>query len=194
MPKGALKQFVISVNLQMLRLRDKRWRGCQSCRKCGNAQYLRACNGSSFMVGLMNHTNIDVHRRQSRDCKSAYSFSNHASIIKNGIAGIVHLGRSADIECQYHAALAFRKLAPNFDSHAPILDHDGLATLFLLTRLNDLKIQRQAATALRDLAADEDHKVKFVDEGGLDAMIELARDDNIGLRCLAMASLRHISL
>ena len=158
--------------------------GRKSCRKCRDAS-VSARMQWLFIHGRAHepHQNIDVHREASRAIANLLtSFSNHASIIKNGIAGIVHLGRSADIECQYHAALAFRKLAPNFDSHGPILDHDGLATLFLLTRLNDLKIQRQAATALRDLAADEDHKVKFVDEGGLDAMIEL-RDDNIGLRC-----------
>ena len=99
------------------------------------------------------------------------SFGNHDAIIRDGIPGLVHLAVSADLECQYHGALAFRKLAPNLDSHKRIIDAGGLQSLFTLIGVNDLKIQRQAATALRDLAANELFKIQFVDEGGLDAML-----------------------
>ena len=58
-------------------------------------------------------------------------------------------------------------MAPNLDSHKPLIDAGALKSMFMLIKLNDLKIQRQAATALRDISANEEHKLKFVEEGAI---------------------------
>ena len=87
------------------------------------------------------------------------SFGSHSSIIIDGVPGIVHLALSQDAECQYHAAIALRKLAPNLSSHEAIVNADGIKSLFHLTAMKDIKLRRQAAVALRDLAANPDHKV-----------------------------------
>ena len=63
-----------------------------------------------------------------------------------------------DPECQYHAAIALRKLAPNLSSHEAIVTSDGIKSLFHLTAMKDIKLRRQAAVALRDLASNPDHK------------------------------------
>ena len=70
----------------------------------------------------LNHDNIDVHREASRAIANLLtSFGNHNAIIRDGIPGLVHLALSADLECQYHAALAFRKLAPNLNCNMRIV-------------------------------------------------------------------------
>jgi hypothetical protein len=53
------------------------------------------------------------------------SFGSHSSIIIDGVPGILHLALSQDAECQYHAAIALRKLAPNLSSHEAIVNADG---------------------------------------------------------------------
>ena len=48
------------------------------------------------------------------------------------LSGLVLLAYSTDEECSYHAALSFRKLAPNLKSHPIIVYAGGFKALFHL--------------------------------------------------------------
>ena len=112
-------------------------------------------HGGRFLIGLMKHSNTDIHREASRAIANLLtSFGHHQEIIEDGLPGLIALGVSTDIECQYNAALAFRKLSPNMKSHRGIIYQGGLKTLFFLIQVKDVAIRRQAATALRDLSAN----------------------------------------
>lgn len=151
--------------------------------------------GGTFMVGLMHHTSLDVHREASRAVANLLSsFDSHSEVVQDGLPGLAHLAVSADAECQYNAALAFRKLAPNLASHRGIVDGGCLQALFFLLKVRDPKVRRQAAIAIRDVVANPDHKERFVAEGGLDFLMALIREPSVELQCLGMASLRHVSL
>ena len=63
---------------------------------------------------------------------------------------LFRVSKSGDRECQYNAALAFRRLSPNVESHAGIIGKGGLQPLFGLIQVKDVAIQRQSAAALRD--------------------------------------------
>ena len=134
------------------------------------------------------------------------------------LLGLVKLAYSTDEECAYHAALSFRKLAPNLTAHPIIIyaggnsykdigyfyyEHFhcyqlklvciGFKALFHLMKSPHFNTQKQAASALRDLAANSDYKLKCAEEGGIVAMITLARQLESALQALAMAGLRHLS-
>lgn len=113
------------------------------------------------MAGLINHDSLDIFREASRAISNLLtSFEHQAVIIEDGLPGLNALALSSDPECQYHAALSFRKLSPNLASHRGICYGGGLKALFYLLKAKDFKTRRQAATALRDLCAHADHKMK----------------------------------
>ncbi|CAM9748222.1 unnamed protein product, partial [Choristocarpus tenellus] len=115
--------------------------------------------GGRAMVGLMQHDALDIFREASRTISNLLtSFEHQAVIIEDGLPGLNALAFSPDTECQYHAALSFRKLSPNLASHRGVCFGGGLLALFHLLRVKDTKTRRQAATALRDLCAHADHK------------------------------------
>jgi len=135
-------------------------------------EVIGSSGGGKVMVALIKHDAIDVYREASRTIANLLSsFEHQATIIEEGIPGLVALGRSPDQECQYHAALSFRKLAANLRAHPPMFANKALDTLFYLLKVLDMKIRRQAATALRDLAANDEFKLQYAKEGGIDALI-----------------------
>jgi hypothetical protein len=147
------------------------------------------------MFVLMNHKSLDLHREASRAIANLLtSFDNHEEVIKEGLVGLIHLGHSADEECQFQAALSFRKLAPNMSSHRALIYGGALEALFFLVNVKDIKTRRQAALALRDLSANPEFKKKYVADGGLTTMISLAKDEAVELVILAISTLRHLSL
>lgn len=117
--------------------------------------------GGRAMTGLMKHDTLDIFREASRAISNLLtSFEHQAVIIEQGLPGLNALAQSTDPECQYHAALSFRKLSPNLASHRGMCHDGGLKALFHLLKAKDFKTRRQAATALRDLCAHADHKFK----------------------------------
>lgn len=117
--------------------------------------------GGRAMAGLIDHNSLDIFREASRAISNLLtSFEHQAVIIEQGLPGLNALALSVDAECQYHAALSFRKLSPNLASHRGMCYGGGLKALFHLLNVNDFKTRRQAATSLRDLCAHADHKMK----------------------------------
>lgn len=128
--------------------------------------------GGRVMISLMKHDAIDIFREASRTIANLLSsFEHQATVIEEGLGGLIALGLSPDPECQYHAAMSFRKLGPNLRAHAGLFANKGMATLLFLIKVLDLKTRRQAATALRDLAANDEFKVQYASEGGIEALI-----------------------
>ena len=117
--------------------------------------------GGSAITALMRHHAIDIFREASRTVANLLtSFNHQAVIIEDGLPGLNALALSTDSECQYNAALSFRKLSPNLASHHGMCHGGGLEALFHLLKAKDIETRRQAATALRDLCAHVDHKQK----------------------------------
>ena len=160
--------------------------------------HVAAYGGARCMVALVDHDAVDIHREASRAIANLLtSFHHQATIISDGLPGLVHLALGPDAECQYNAALSFRKLTPNRDAHEGIMEHGGLEALFQLLEIKDSKevpTRRQAATALRDLAANEHLKLVYAARGGIKAMVQLSKCRELSLQCLATAAMRHLSL
>lgn len=117
--------------------------------------------GGRVMSGLMRHDSLSIYREASRAIANLLSTVEHqAVIIEDGLSGLKALAMSTDPECQYHAALSFRKLSPNLASHRGMCYGGSLKALFHLLIVKDFMTRRQAATALRDLCAHADHKTK----------------------------------
>ena len=106
----------------------------------------------------------------------------------------LQVGFSDDPQCQFHAALCYRKLSPNVASHKGVVMDGGLPPLFKLSKAPFLEARIEAAIALRDFAADPEYKLMFGEEGGVRVMIDITLEEDIRLQCLSMAGLRHLSL
>jgi hypothetical protein len=99
--------------------------------------------GGRVMISLLQHDAIDIFREASRTIANLLSsFEHQATVIEDGLPGLVALGMSPDPECQYHAAMSFRKLGPNLRAHAGMFTHGGLATLFFLIKVGSFYICR----------------------------------------------------
>jgi Armadillo/beta-catenin-like repeat len=137
----------------------------------------------------------DLYREASRAvCNLLTSLEHQASVVQDGLDGLIALAYTTDTECQYHAALSLRKLTPNLASHSGICSKGGLPALIKLLAVRDLKTRLQAATALRDLSAHPDHKLLFAQEGGLVAAVALGLEREVELQVLAVAMVRHLAL
>lgn len=159
-------------------------------------EYIARAGGSGCLVSLERHESIDIHREASRGIANLLSsFRHQATIIEDGVPGLVRLAFSQDEECCYNAAMSFRKLAPNLKSH-PVLVYAGTyKALFHLMKLPHQNTQRQAAAALRDLSANPEYKLRCAEDGGIPAMIELVRQQaDEELQALGLAALRHVSM
>lgn len=69
------------------------------------------------------------------------------------------MATSLDDECQYNAAVIYRKLCADRHTHDYVVGRGGLQALLGLVQLRGLGTQRQAAAALRDMCSNKDHKV-----------------------------------
>eukprot|EP00953_Heterococcus_sp_UTEX-ZZ885_P035587 18364-Heterococcus_DN1.PRE.6 len=137
----------------------------------------------------------DLYREASRAVSNLLTSLEHqASVVQDGLDGLIALAYTTDTECQYHAALSLRKLTPNLASHSGICSKGGLPALIKLLGVRDLKTRLQAATALRDLSAHPDHKLLFAQEGGLVAAVALGLEREVELQVLAVAMVRHLAL
>lgn len=67
-----------------------------------------------------------------------------------------------DDECQYNAAIIYRKLCADQHTHDYVVGRGGLQALLGLVQLRGLGTQRQAAAALRDICSNKDHKVRKI--------------------------------
>jgi Armadillo/beta-catenin-like repeat len=137
----------------------------------------------------------DLYREASRAVSNLLTSLEHqASVVQDGLDGLIALAYTTDTECQYHAAHSLRKLTPNLASHSGICSKGGLPALIKLLGVRDLKTRLQAATALRDLSAHPDHKLLFAQEGGLVAAVALGLEREVELQVLAVAMVRHLAL
>ncbi|KDO22841.1 hypothetical protein SPRG_11978 [Saprolegnia parasitica CBS 223.65] len=153
-----------------------------------------AAHGGRFLIGLMRHKSIDIHRDASRAMANLLtSFGHHGDMIAEGLPNLIHLALSVDTECQYNAALALRKLAPNTASHRGIVCEGGLKSLLFLLESKETNIRKHAVVALRDVASNAAYQVRFYEEGGVSALVTFVRDVEPNLQCPALAALRHLS-
>ena len=119
-------------------------------------------------MSLERHESIDIHREASRGIANLLSsFRHQATIIEDGLPGLVRLAFSQDEECSYNAAMSFRKLAPNLKSHPVLVYAGAYKALFHLMKLPHQNTQRQAAAALRDLSANPEYKLRCAEDGGI---------------------------
>ena len=65
-----------------------------------------------FLVFLMRSRHLDVHREATRAVANLLSSrENHAVFLEeDGLKSLFRIAKSLDAECEYHAALCFRKL------------------------------------------------------------------------------------
>ncbi|KDO17847.1 hypothetical protein SPRG_16729, partial [Saprolegnia parasitica CBS 223.65] len=132
-------------------------------------------------------------RPRARWPTSSPLFGHHGDMIAEGLPGLIHLALSVDTECQYNAALALRKLAPNTASHRGIVCEGGLKSLLFLLESKETNIRKHAVVALRDVASNAAYQVRFYEEGGVSALVTFVRDVEPNLQCPALAALRHLS-
>ncbi len=71
------------------------------------------------------------------------------------------MATSLDDECQYNAAVIYRKLCADRHTHDYVVGRGGLQALLGLVQLRGLGTQRQAAAALRDVCSNKDHKARM---------------------------------
>uniref|UniRef100_A0A7S3XPT1 Vacuolar protein 8 n=1 Tax=Heterosigma akashiwo TaxID=2829 RepID=A0A7S3XPT1_HETAK len=114
---------------------------------------VEAANAVHHLCYLMRSRHLAVHREAARAVANLLSTERaHAPFLyENGLRSLNLVARSPDNECQYNAALCFRKLSPNLANHDALIGAGSLQPLFGLIRLRDAAVQRQAAAALRDL-------------------------------------------
>lgn len=82
-------------------------------------------------------------------------------ILQDGLRSLLLVATSLDDECQYNAAVIYRKLCADRHTHDYVVGRGGLQALLGLVQLRGLGTQRQAAAALRDVCSNKDHKVRF---------------------------------
>lgn len=80
-------------------------------------------------------------------------------LAKDGLSSLLRLATSLDDECQYNAAVIYRKLCADVETHDYVIGRGGLKSLIDLVQLRGLGTQRQAVAALRDVCSRNDHKV-----------------------------------
>lgn len=80
-------------------------------------------------------------------------------VLKDGLRSLLLVATSLDDECQYNAAVIYRKLCADRHTHDYVVGRGGLQALLGLVQLRGLGTQRQAAAALRDMCSNKDHKV-----------------------------------
>jgi len=156
------------------------------------------------LIKLMRSKHMSVVREASRAVGNFLNSVNAHPIFldHNGLQALFLLARSADNECQFNAALIYRKLAPNLGTHPAIVNYPdprnmckvGLHPLYGLAQLRDQRIQAMAAAALYYFASNHQFKVAFAESGGLRVMISLAREENREMRLIGCGALRHLSL
>ena len=156
------------------------------------------------LIKLMRSKHLSVVREASRAVGNFLNSVNAHPIFldHNGLQALFLLARSADNECQFNAALIYRKLAPNLGTHPAIVNYPdprnmckvGLHPLYGLAQLRDHRIPEMAAAALYYFASNHQFKVAFAESGGLRVMISLAREENRELRLIGCGALRHLSL
>ena len=99
------------------------WSACKYCRREAHPMlvYEQAIH---FLVFLMRSRHLDVHREATRAIANLLSSrENHAVFLEeDGLKSLFRVAKSLDSECEYHAALCFRKLAPNVQSHRGITE------------------------------------------------------------------------
>lgn len=80
---------------------------------------------------------------------------------KDGLRSLLLVATSLDDECQYNAAVIYRKLCADQHTHDYVVGRGGLQALLGLVQLRGLGTQRQAAAALRDLCSNKEHKARI---------------------------------
>lgn len=83
------------------------------------------------------------------------------TIIKDGLRSLLLVATSLDDECQYNAAVIYRKLCADRHTHDYVVGRGGLQALLGLVQLRGLGTQRQAAAALRDVCSNKEHKARM---------------------------------
>lgn len=78
---------------------------------------------------------------------------------QDGLRSLLLVATSLDDECQYNAAVIYRKLCADENTHDYVIGRGGLRALLGLIQLRGMATQRQAAAALRDICCNKDHKV-----------------------------------
>ena len=85
-------------------------------------------NAMHTLCYLMRSKHMSVHREASRAVSNLLSTTATHSVFldEDGLRSLFSVARSQDNECQYNAALCFRKLSPNLGNHDAIISKGGL--------------------------------------------------------------------
>ena len=157
------------------------------------------------LTHLMRSKHLSVVREASRAVGNLLNTeaAHPIFIDENGLMSLFLLARSSDNECQFNAAIIYRKLAPNMGTHASIFNYPdprglrrvGVHPLLGLAQVRDRRVVAVAAAALFYFASNQEFKVAFAEAGGLKVMIACGREeDDRELRMLGCGALRHLSL
>lgn len=118
----------------------------------------------------------------------------HEEIVQNdGVAALMSLLKTEDIESGRYSAFALSNLAANANHRSAIVDQGGAAALVALACCDDINAQRQAMSALRGLCMTPAYREVVVQEGILDPVILMARTDEIDVLREVSAALNCLS-
>lgn len=120
----------------------------KSTRVCGNSTHRKR-----LVALVLPTTKVPSEKSPRRASQTVDKF-------QDGLRSLLLVATSLDDECQYNAAVIYRKLCADRHTHDYVVGRGGLQALLGLVQLRGLGTQRQAAAALRDLCSNKDHKVR----------------------------------
>ena len=153
----------------------------------------------STLLALTQNATLSVMRESSRALSNVLSSLNAQDIVlkeDEGMVSLVNVSKIQDYECVYNAAVAFRKLSANSQSHEVFFsqNREGIHAVVDLATHDEREVQLQSAAALRDISSNPDFKVELAEMGGIRTAIELASLADIDLKVIAFGIIRHLSI
>jgi hypothetical protein len=157
-------------------------------------EYIVSEDGNKRLAMLLKHDCLDVSREALRAVANMLSSFRHQQyFIDDAIRDIIILGYKGDVECDYHVALAMRKLSPNLKSHTTVIESGAFKCLFKLCGSQDLPTQYQAMMAIRDLSSNPAYKWKCVTDGALPVLAVAIHSLAPEYQVLGLSALRHLT-
>ena len=118
----------------------------------------------------MRSKNLSVVREASRGVGNLLNTRGAHPIFidENGLLSLFLVARGSDNECQFNAAVIYRKLSPNLGTHASIHNYPdprgmckvGLHPLIGLAQLRDPRIAAMSAAALFYFSSNQEFKAR----------------------------------
>ncbi len=143
-----------------------------------------------------NSSSLPTVRESSRALANLLSSSlAHIPFLEDdGIRLLMNLSSQDDNECTYNAAVAFRKLSANIQSHEMLFSLDGVTAIIGLAHRGEQNIKVLSAAALKDISSNQNFKVALAGMGVIRSAMELASHSDIGIIATAFGIIRHLSI